>query len=201
MTTKPILLGLYSPTMQSGKTTVARILADEFNFTTLRFAGPLKAMLNALLEDVGIDEATRERMLYGDLKETPIPQLCHETPRKLMQTLGTEWGRNAVRSHFWIDIMFTQINHHMAEGRNVVVDDVRFANEFYLIRDMDGGNAEITRDGIYESSHVSEGALNGYPFDYLIKNTGTLENLRKQVNGLVAAIKVHQYYNELAIQR
>jgi hypothetical protein len=74
----------------SGKSTLADILACEHGFTVVKFAGPLKAMLRAL----GLDE----REIEGDLKEQPCQLLAGHTPRRAMQTLGTEWGRVSGRS-------------------------------------------------------------------------------------------------------
>jgi hypothetical protein len=42
--------------------------------------------------------------LYGDEKETPLPEFGGKTPRQMMQTLGTEWGRNLIDAEIWITL-------------------------------------------------------------------------------------------------
>ena len=75
---------------RNGKGTVAEHLRDAHGFKHTKFTGPLKAMLDVFLASAGVDFETRERMIEGDLKETPQPFMGNKTPRWAMQSLGTE---------------------------------------------------------------------------------------------------------------
>lgn len=163
----------------SGKSEVARVLIEESGFARVKFAGPLKNMLRTMLEGAGFCADDRERMIEGDLKEVIIPELG-VTPRHLMVTLGTEWGRNCVAQDIWTRLWAMEADRHEA----VVVDDVRFPNEVDLIRARGGHIVHIERPGLVAGSHVSE-QLEAKP-DFTIRNTGTLEELRGQAHAIAA---------------
>jgi hypothetical protein len=84
----------------SGKSVVADALVRELGFTRVKFADPLKNMLRRMLADMGHTAEDIERHLEGDLKEVPMPELG-VTPRHMMITLGTEWGRDLVHPEIW----------------------------------------------------------------------------------------------------
>jgi hypothetical protein len=163
----------------SGKSVIANVLTSDFNFTRVKFAGPLKDMLRVMLFGMGFCNDDIKRMLEGDLKEVVIPELG-VTPRHLMVTLGTEWGRDAVRPDLWTVLWAAQADRYA----DVVVDDVRFPNEVDLIRARGGKVWRIDRPGLVSSGHISE-SLEVTP-DITIKNTGTLADLRLRVAAALA---------------
>ena len=61
------------------------------------------------------------------------------TPRRLMQELGTEWGRRRMGDDFWVDRWREKAAEALAENvAGVVADDVRFENEAAAVRDLGG---------------------------------------------------------------
>lgn len=157
----------FSGAAGAGKTTAANYLIERHMFERVRFAGPLKAMIRKLIEPYGdVDE-----WIEGALKEAVHPMLG-QTPRHTMQTLGTEWGRNCMGADFWTNIA----RHHMAAPWDIVVDDVRFANEVALIRELGGRVIEIRPKVIYQraTGHASEA---GCDCDAFIYNDGTVAQL------------------------
>jgi hypothetical protein len=99
------------------------------------------------------------------LKECPIPRLGGITARRLLQTLGTEWGR-ALDPEFWLRIWLNDArNETWAGTRGIVVDDVRFLNEaFFLRRETDARIISIVTPhvgplGEKEAQHASETEL------------------------------------------
>lgn len=114
---------------ESGKSTLADHLCNEYGYVRVKMAGPLKNMLRTLMRDGGIDEALIERYLEGDLKEVPIPQMSGRTTRQLMETLGDDW-RRLQHEDFWIDIAQGKIEPIIANDGRVVIDDIRYSNEF-----------------------------------------------------------------------
>lgn len=183
--TPPRLVALCSPCMGSGKSEVAgRLLSwPERNyvgnrpFKLIKFAGPVKAMALALFEPmVGPEEAMR--MVEGDLKEVASP-VFGTTPRRIMQTLGTEWGRDTVGHHFWVDLARVQAAHWMANGYSVVMDDLRFKNELQMVKDLGGEAYRVIRPAAPAyAPHASEGELDTVPLRE-IPNLGTLADLHE----------------------
>lgn len=170
------LIGLYSPAARSGKTAVSRVL-ERTGYVRIPFAEPMKLMLHPLLRELGYTQDEVAHRLYS-AKEELIDSLGITT-RHLLQTLGTEWGRQCVRPDMWLRVWKQRVSKYAY----VVVDDVRFENEAELIRSLGGEVWHITRPGIERScDHASEGGLDTWPhFSRYIVNNGTLEELTNAV--------------------
>lgn len=168
----------------SGKSTAARILADEFCFAILPFAGTLKAMTRAF--------GLTAREMAGDLKEAPCPALGGKTPRQFMQLLGTEFGRQMIGEDVWVNAWARAADDmdedFAAGGRALIVaDDVRFANEAAAIRARGGRIIRIERPGACSASGAGhESERQDFTPDRIIRNTGSEAALRKH---LLAALK------------
>ncbi|MEM0934793.1 MAG: hypothetical protein AAGJ91_02675, partial [Pseudomonadota bacterium] len=54
------------------------------------------------------------------------------------QTLGDEWGRQCIHPDLWVEIARPAAESYLAEGVPVVFDDVRYANEAAMIRELGG---------------------------------------------------------------
>jgi hypothetical protein len=67
-------------------------------------------------------------------KEEPQDLLGGRTPRYAMQTLGTEWGRTLMGSHFWVKIFLQKLSQ--SKAHTVVCDDVRFEEEVWAVRQV-----------------------------------------------------------------
>ncbi len=138
-------------------------------------AEPLKQMLMAL----GLSEED----VNGYGKELPHPLLLGKTPRKALQLLGTEWGRNLIGDEVWLNVW----NERRSMSPLVVVDDVRFQNEFDYLKDRGAHIIRIVRPGITKSkhTHASEQAHASFECDDIIFNSGTYRDLQDQVSGLI----------------
>lgn len=182
----PKLIGVYSPSMASGKTTVAEYLVNDHGYVRVPFAASLKKMVHALLVSAGIPPKGADHYVYGPMKETPIPELHGVTPRYLMQTLGTNW-RDCVDVGLFSSIAIAKARTEMIKGGRVVIDDLRFPHEYHAIKQEGGKVWMVYRDGIEPTSpHPSEGLLNYHRFDYEIHNDGSLDDLRAEVAFLVS---------------
>jgi hypothetical protein len=176
----PHLIGLYSPAPQSGKTEIARHLMLD-GYMQVSFAAPLKSLVHELLCQLGHDNRTATSYVHAH-KEQQIPGIrC--SARHLMQTLGTEWGRQCVHPDVWVMIASKRISALHAAGHSVVIDDCRFPNEASLIRELGGELWHVERpDATTSTDHASEGALTDPElFTHRIVNDGTLQQLREQV--------------------
>lgn len=148
------LIGL-SGAAGSGKSTAAQYLQDAHHYQRRRFAQPLKDALRRILQGALVDDNTIERMIEGDLKETPATVLLGKTPREAMQTLGTEWGRHCIGDDFWVNLMRHALDTSK-RGSLIVIEDVRFDNEAALIRAYGGKIIRMEGRGGITGVHVSE---------------------------------------------
>jgi len=173
-----------------GKSTAAGLL-EGYGFITVKFAARLKEMLYAM----GL---TYEE-IEGSLKEQPCGKLMGRTPRHAMQTLGTEWGRNCIGEDFWVSLWQRQVRGMIEAGGRVVCDDLRFHNEFKAVKSMGGTVIRIAgRNEDNGDAHESEAYYKYMPADVTVYNTGSVEDLRR--NLLVAAslrsiYKPHEEYS------
>lgn len=171
----PRLIGLCGA-IGAGKSTAAKVLRMH-GYTILPLAGPLKDMLKS----IGLTEDD----VNGHLKHTPNQILCGKTPRDAMQTLGTEWGRTHIGDDFWLSLW----RDRFSKAGPSAVDDARFPNEFEMIKAMGGKLITITRPAFYSSvvgMHESEQHWMDVVPDYEISNHGTIDDLRRQISGLIA---------------
>lgn len=157
----------------SGKTTVAGMIPAA---VVIQLADPLYAALSTML---GVPESMLRSPAY---KERPFLGLG-KSPRQMMQTLGTEWGRELIDRHIWIRLLEKRIETLRAQGvRTIVVADVRFENEADAIRRMDGQVWRVRRDEpATASAHSSECGVGLEDDEPEIVNTGTLDDLRGRV--------------------
>lgn len=175
-----MIVGLYSSLPQSGKTTVKDAFVRA-GFTPLSFASPVKESLFVVLSGLGVEAP--ERYLWGDWKHKVIPGM-YCTGGFLMSAYATSFMRDTISQDIWVNILLQKIQN----GINYVVDDLRFPNEFAI---MDY-TVNIIRPDV-EPRHgrlpKSEGQLDDYRFDYLIENTGTLNDLYLRVEAVIFRIK------------
>jgi hypothetical protein len=177
------LIGLYSPAPQSGKSTVAKWLCEEKGYVVVPFAQTLKEALIPVLVALGHAPAEAKTLVFRD-KHTVIPEVKLSV-RQLLQTLGTEWGRQCVHPDLWLKCWAKRIEQY----DKVVVDDVRFENEASLVKRLGGELWLLQRPGIQAlSGHASEGGLDAYAgFDRVIGNTGTIAELLRTLEEAVEA--------------
>lgn len=169
----------------AGKGTVASLFPNRIEIS---FADPLYAMLSAMTGH-GV-----ERLKDRRFKEEVVPWLG-KSPRQLLQTLGTEWGRGMVRDDVWIVIGRRKIAGAIARLETlsspsyVVIPDVRFDNEAQVIRDEFGGVVwEVVRPGAETCvSHSSEAGISRHLIDRTIRNDGSLAALEAAVRGSLNA--------------
>lgn len=171
------IIGLYSTAPQSGKTFAATVLAHQ-GFQPVSFAEPLKRMAVTFLHGFGYREDEAAKLVWVD-KHKVIPEVgC--TVRHLLQTLGTEFGRQCIADDVWIRCWEARVMRHDA----IVTDDVRFLNEAQAIKAGGGEMWKIVRpSAVRNTTHASEGGLDDWDgFDVVIQNDGNLEDFRRKID-------------------
>lgn len=112
----------------SGKSTIAQALKTNNpafkSAVILSFAEPLKRMAKEILQADAFLTENKEKTEYG---------LCGKTPRIILQTLGTEWGRNCVGEGIWTEIMKNRLLS-ASTPQLVLIDDLRFENEALMLK-------------------------------------------------------------------
>lgn len=120
------------------------------------------------------------------------------TPRLLLQILGTEAGRGLIHPNLWVNSLMSEykrqevINNEWLtlfpeyEYPNWIVTDMRFPNELKAIKDRSGITIRVNRgESKSENEHESETALDEVPFDYVVNNSGTIEELIEKVKEIL----------------
>ena len=178
---KQILIGLTGPA-GCGKDSVANFLVGH-SFNRYALAGPLKDMLSSML---GIDREQWDDRVW---KEAVLPWLG-KSPRQMAQTLGTEWGRQQVHPDLWVMLMLRQWETVRAGvSPRMVVTDVRFDNEAIAIINAGGTVWKVDREKLPSvAEHSSEKGVSPALIEGVIKNYGTLDQLRQSVDGWVRFI-------------
>mgnify|MGYP005728019407 CR=1 FL=1 len=151
-----------------GKTTVANAISDNVDRVVqiMSFADPMRLMLQA----IGVRS---DLMLDQNMKETPIAGLG-KSARQLLQTLGTEWGREMVAEDIWLWAMDKRVQQAKYDGAKIIIiDDCRFDNEAKWIEQQGGSVILLERAG-YEygaDNHSSEQPINKKNIDMVCDAT------------------------------
>lgn len=139
------------------------------------------------------------------------------TPRIILQSLGTDYGRNMLHPDVWCTSLFTEYKptnncqqhsdglfYTDEHGKNEVVPiypnwiitDLRFKNEKKRIEDLGGITIRVNRKtGVlpcigHEFQHLSETDLDNEVFNYTINNNGTIEDLIEVVKEILIREKI-----------
>ena len=169
---------------QTGKDTVANYLVENYGFTKISFADPIREALYKLNPYVRVGgmppinlASAIDHMGWEETKRFSTDV------RELLQRLGTEVGREMFGQDFWV-------NQAMSKARQydkVVFADVRFENEAEAILNAGGDVWRISKPEVSAvNRHVSESALDNYKFDREIHNLGSLEELYQIVDYFIA---------------
>jgi hypothetical protein len=195
------LIGI-SGKISSGKDLAGKILNDLSGdiFENKKFADKLKDIVCMLIG------CTREQLEDREFKEKELGEewrqyfnddydlVCEKestfssllTPRKLLQLLGTEAGRQVIHNNIWVNALFADYDTSSNYDSNWIITDVRFPNECQAIKDRGGIVIKINRDSDVVDNHSSETALDNYDgFDFVVDNNGSIDDL---TNNLIKII-------------
>lgn len=179
---KTTLIGVHGP-LESGKDTVAKTIIEMYPnlYRQYAFAWPIKEACKIIFGFT--DEDMNDRIM----KERVHP-FWGVTPRKTMQLLGTEYGRGMIREDIWVLRAEAEIQKNAKEGFGTIISDVRFDNEADIIRSRNGIIIHIDRPTLDTSKenyqHASEGGIKRVDSDYVVDNSGTLEDFKDEIMGL-----------------
>ena len=120
--------------------------------------------------------------------------------RSLLQYVGTDIVR-AKEENFWVSFVYKMVDFFQNKWDYVLIPDARFPNEVdvfadskfdtvhvRVVRNQDGESSiesSLTKE---QSEHSSETALDDCVPEYLIENTGTIDELKQAAELLVEDI-------------
>jgi len=114
------------------------------------------------------------------------------TVRDFLQRLGTEGLRDGLHPNTWVNALMADYKpgpffpevpaEDHAKLPNWIITDTRFENEAQAIKDRWGILIRVENKNITSTqSHPSETALDDWEFDYVIDNSGSIEELSDKV--------------------
>lgn len=172
----------FNGTMGAGKSTAIQCLKDcldndysASNVKLVKFAQPLYDI---------------QEMVYRRIESVYARPHSFIKDRKLLQWLGTDWGRDGISQTLWADLWKSDALGAAKKNPHIIIvcDDVRFDNEAQTIKSLGGSIVKIysnqTQKRIDISSgiayHASEAGIRKELIDLEVDNNGTrLEFLYK----------------------
>ena len=209
------VIGICGPA-QAGKDTAGRFMAqqiinsDDYNMqehvvALESFAAPIKSMVAMLLDFHGYGSVMNPDKLNvyleGDQKEEVLDRIGVST-RRLMQTIGTEWGREMIKDSIWLDCMegrigqFDEAKKHGHPGAIVIITDVRFDNEAEMIKRNGGVIVRIDSDRDTIPEHASEAGVSECLVDTVIDNSDDIDTFYARVLSYLEGLLECKLYEE-----
>lgn len=170
----------------SGKTTLAQMINSKLMDSGIFvLADPIREKI-ALAFDIDTEELESESS-----KNSPSEKLYNQTPRKVMQLFGTEFGQECFGKEIWCRITDEEIAQHKYKYN--IIPDVRFEHEYVYFKDS--LVIFLSRDGVYQdefNAHSSEkglmhlyGSNNPRHIRLDLPRESTLESLEEYVDAFL----------------
>lgn len=201
-----LILGLVGAT-GVGKSALGARLVEHNGYRRVHMGQPIKDMLASL--------GLSQEELHGPtaIRDAPSARLAGRSPRYAMQTLGTDWGRRMISPKIWADALDRQLEQLTREGvEKIVIDDLRFPEDFSVIVRRNGILARVVRSGIsprlrnvdyithrwpgsrrlltslgIRPLHETEYHWHGAPASFDVVNNGTIEESHAALLTMLAA--------------
>ena len=193
---------------RSGKDSLAMLiektLGKEYDVVSLSLAAPLKRMAMCLFDEVGWPNDKGSIVYLGGLEAVRAPDLKENpdntigvSPRRVLQTLGTDWGRTVLGDDVWLTLLKSRalameipqsnpLRTHSDKPLIVLVPDCRFNNEAEAMDLV----YSIRRDEKQEvEAHVSEAGVSAYLISKHVDNNGSWEELQDEAVHIAQEIK------------
>jgi hypothetical protein len=173
--------------IKSGKSLAAKILCDEFKLTEAAFAQPIK--------DFAISIGFTHDQVYGNQdQKLEINEFWGISGREFLQKFGTEVCRNTLPDIIPnMNMNGLQLHARIMEkkildnsNKGIVISDGRFIDEIALVKKYNGIVIKIVRDdNKHIDMHSSEKQIDNLPYDNIIYNNGTIQQLRDKLIDII----------------
>lgn len=180
----------------AGKDTAARLIMDELmnSKEDIDFPPPILAihsMATPLKKGAAELTGLNEDLFYNpDRKDEEIYLGGWSTPRRILQTLGTEWPELAGTPDIWIYLMDDLLYGLTDHQGTIIIPDIRRAAEANLVRKYNGTILRVNREDVpYTHEHETERPLPTKYIDYELNNVpGDSSWLRDRIVSILPAI-------------
>ena len=178
----------------AGKDTMRRYIQDSNKSTVAySFASPVYAMLETLL---GGDMPPKDK--YGHYDKNVVIKPLGVNLRYLLQTLGTDWGRNMVNLQIWIhkaekwykEVAKTDGRRSRRSSKDAIIvfSDIRFNNEAEWVIGLGGDVYEVCRANAERlQPHSSEAGIESTYVKARIYNDSDIEVFQNNISNIVLA--------------
>ncbi|WP_431980802.1 hypothetical protein [Streptomyces qinglanensis] len=177
---------------RSGKDTVATVLTRHAAYTRLAFADELKRAVLRVdpfvplqFSQMPVRLSVAVRRFGWETAKEAFPEI-----RRLLQ----EYGQTVRETdpEFWVRPVQAKVRQGTRWNMPCVVADVRYGNELAALQDEGAVVVRVTRPGSGlagdAGDHESETELDGVQPDYVLRNGGTLAQLRARVRDLYESL-------------
>lgn len=185
---KPVIVGICG-FAGSGKDTFAAMLAEQLHLlgissSRMSLADPMKQFCAQVF-------GFTYEQLWGSSEQRAVPNEHGVTPRRALQTLGTEWGRS-LDEDVWVRHL---VRRAMARSscKVVICPDVRFHNEAEVIRLAGGivvkvvrGEKAKVKGGV--EGHASEVEQDSIVATCVVVNDGSLFDLGEKARDVAELV-------------
>jgi hypothetical protein len=202
----------------SGKDTVADYLVANYGFKRESFASSLKDAVSVVFnwDREMLEGLTPESRDWREEPDTWWTMRLGKTitPRMVLQ----QWGTEVIRAGFHDDMWIASLERRLADStNNIVITDCRFPNEMAALKNIGAKVVRVVRGpepewydlaldskefmaAAWPEIHASEYSWVGSQFDAILDNNGTIEDLYKQVRGLVQDHQLTNLHHDLQCQ-
>lgn len=170
---------------RSGKDTVANYLIKNYNFKKFAFSEPIKDICKICFNFT-------EEQLHEKNKDI-IDPIYGVTPRTCMKLIGNDFFKlflpkriPKINDNIWINILDKKITQ--CDGKNIVISDVRFINEYVYVKYKKAIVIKIIKTSIDEKIDECERDIDEMIPDFIINNYGTIDELYAQIKFILDSI-------------
>ena len=167
---------------RSGKDVVADYLVEQYGYTKVKVATPLKRVVQDLFGFTDDQLETNEK--------DQVDIRWGVSPRRVMQFLGTDIMQYKIQElipdigrTFWIKSLIKQM---LSSNTPTVVSDIRFRHECDMLKSVfkNVHIIRVVRNATRSPSddHISEQEFNTIEVDAIIDNDNTIDHLHEQID-------------------
>lgn len=171
MSALPKIIGIAGRS-RCGKDTIAQIIIDTYpQYEIRRLSEPLKNAVTTLY-------SFTPEQIESDAKEL-IDKRWGKTPREIMQSF-TDY----MMSYMGNDFFTRQLYFKYKPEQYIIIPDIRYEHDVHEIKKRDGIVIKVERPSSFVR-HNFEQHIDNLTYNYVVKNTGTIEELRKCIGSLI----------------
>ncbi len=171
----------------AGKDVVADYLVEDHGWVKLGMSDILNRMMLLLNPYIPTEGGL---VRYQDIhaERGYVDAKTHPEVRRLLQTFGTEIGRDMIDENLWVNLTAARIQD-LRKDFNVVVTGIRFPNELEMVHRLGGDTWWVERPDKFRehtiNAHSSENSVDEVEFSLTLLNDSTIPKLLLDVDDLL----------------